>query len=123
MGAQQIQRSTLAEKLRQQHFEASGEDIGADIEPRFISNARPRHRPQPYDVGVITEAITTDRQTDFALAVMKTPMVMHAAADRLPRSAARTNNCKSSKRSILSLDYQNKIERDCSFNRFYRAEK
>jgi len=86
MGAQQIQRSTLAEKLRQQHFEASGEDIGADIEPRFIGNTRPRHRPQPYDVGVITEAIATDRQADFALAVMKTPMVMHAAAEHVQQA-------------------------------------
>jgi hypothetical protein len=49
--------------------------------------------------------------------------ITRAAADRLPRSAARTNNCKSSKRSMRSLDYQKNIERDCSFSRFYRAEK
>jgi hypothetical protein len=58
-----------------------------------------------------------------ALATAADMSITRAAADRLPRSAARTNSCKSSKRSISSLDYQKNIERDCSFSGFYLAAK
>ncbi|KPU62039.1 hypothetical protein AN403_6114 [Pseudomonas fluorescens] len=58
-----------------------------------------------------------------ALATAADMSMPRAAADKLPRSAARTNNCKSSKRSIKSTDYQKNIERDCSFSRFYLQEK
>jgi hypothetical protein len=58
-----------------------------------------------------------------ALATAADMSITRAAAERLPRSAARTNNCKSSKRSTPTAHYQKSIERDCSFSGFYLPEK
>ena len=79
MGAQQIQRCAFAEQLWHQHFQATGEHIGGDIEPGLVGDACTRNGPQPNDIGIVAEAIAADRQADLAFAIVETPVVMDPA--------------------------------------------
>ncbi|MNF65952.1 hypothetical protein D3C84_477340 [compost metagenome] len=86
MGAQQIQRCALTEPVRQQYFQATGEDIVSHIEPGLVGDARTGQRPEPHDIRIVAETVTADGQADFTFAVVKTPMVVNATAQHVQQA-------------------------------------
>ena len=86
VGTQQIERRTLATQFRQDHAQAAGQHIAADIQPGFIGDAHPGHRPAAHHIGIVAESVATDGQADVPSAVVKGPVVMDPAAEHIEQA-------------------------------------
>ncbi|EEF25882.1 conserved hypothetical protein [Ricinus communis] len=76
--ADHVERRRLSHHVRQQHLQAPGADVGADVQPRLVGDADAGHRPAPHHVRVVGAAVAADvhHVRRRVLVAVKTPAVV-----------------------------------------------